>query len=258
MKVVKLGGSVITNKRAIGAKPVFRAGTAARLLREIRSSGQKVVVVTGAGSFGHVLARRYGLADGFREERQWSGFVEVARDVRRLNLMVLDAALRVGIRAISVPPSICAVQMDGRIHFLDTGVFRRYLERGITPITFGDVCLDLSSRRFSICSGDALAQHLSREFGADRAVFVSDVDGVFVGGAGELAKEFKREDLERITLRRGGGRGDATGGMREKARIALEMAGAGTETVIVNGMKRGRLLEALSGGYPPGTWFRRS
>ncbi len=258
VRVVKLGGSVITNKRAVDAPPLFRAGTAGRLLREIKASGQRVIVVTGAGSFGHVLARRYGLADGFSGDSQWSGFVEVARDVRRLNLLVLDAALRAGVRAISIPPSVCALQMDGRIHALDTDVFRRYLEVGITPITFGDVCLDMSTRRFSICSGDALLQFLSRELRADRAIFVSDVDGIMAGVRGGLVRDFKREDLERITPLRKGDPGDATGGIREKARVALEVAEAGTEVAIVNGMRRGRLLEALRGGYPVGTWFRRS
>ncbi|MEM2870659.1 MAG: isopentenyl phosphate kinase [Thermoplasmata archaeon] len=283
MDVVKLGGSVLTNKREAGAGPVFRTAVARRLLREVKASGRRVVLVTGAGSFGHVLAEKYGLAGGFREDSQWNGFVEVARDVRRLNLMVLDEALKAGIRAISVPPSVCALQKAGELHYLDVGVFRRYLEQGLTPVTFGDVCLDLSEMRFSICSGDALTRYLSKELGAVRAIFVSDVDGIMVG-EGRLAEEFGEEDIGRIApavpgrlsaangrrsgkggraqerpfVQRPAGKGvaDVTGGIREKARLALEMARAGTEVVILNGLKRGRLLEALKGGRPLGTWFR--
>ena len=260
MKLVKLGGSVITNKkeagRGKGVKPIFRAGPTRRLLEEIKASGEKVILVTGAGSFGHLKARRYGLKDGFREDAQWDGFVEVSRDVRRLNLMVLDVGLKLGMRLISIPPSVSMLQTDGRIHYLDEGAFRRYLAMGVTPLTFGDVALD-TVRRFSICGGDAIMERLCLLFSADRAVFVSDVDGIRVGQDGGLAGEFTKNDLARITPARGAKGEDVTGGIREKARLALAMAAAGTETVVLNGRKRGRLLEALSGGEPAGTWFRR-
>lgn len=258
---MKLGGSIITNKRAAGsrkgAKARFRPGAARRLLKEIRDSGQEVVLVTGAGSFGHVLADRHGLKLGYKEDRQWDGYVEVSRDVRRLNLLVLDEAVRLGMRVISIPPSVSVLQCDGKIHYLDEGVFRRYLAQGITPLTFGDVALDMGARRFSICSGDALMLRLSRLFDADRAVFVSDIDGIKVGPRGTLASEFAREDLGRITPMKGAGGRDVTGGIAAKAKLAIEMAASGTEVVILNGGKRGRLLEALRGRRPKGTWFRR-
>ena len=256
MKLVKLGGSVITNKRSGGPRAVFRAGAARRLLSEIVASGERVMLVTGAGSFGHVKARRFGLGGGFKEDRQWAGFAEVARDVRRLNLMVLDLAVRLGMRPISVPPSVSVLMDNGRIHYIDEGVFRRYVQKGLTPVTFGDVALD-TSRGFSICGGDLLMERLAALFGAERAVFVSDVDGIRVGAKGELAPEFGPNDLGRITRLRDARGADVTGGIEEKARLALRMAAGGTETVILNGRKAGRLLEALKGGRPKGTWFRR-
>jgi len=256
MKLVKLGGSVITNKRSGGPKAVFRATAARRLLSETAASREHVILVTGAGSFGHVKARRYDLGEGFREDRQWAGFAEVARDVRRLNLMVLDLAVKLGMRPISIPPSVSVLMDDGRIHYLDEGVFRRYAQNGLTPVTFGDVALD-TRRGFSICGGDLLMERLAAVFGAERAIFVSDVDGIRVGEKGELASEFGPSDMGRITRKRDALGADVTGGIEEKARLALRMAAGGTETVILNGRKKGRLLEALRGGRPVGTWFRR-
>ncbi len=261
MMVVKLGGSVLTNKRAAGTRkgtrPRFMAGPARRLLKEIRDSRQEVVLVTGAGSFGHVLADRYGLKLGYKEDRQWDGYVTVSRDVRRLNLLLLDEAVRLGMRVISIPPSVSVLQCDGKIHYLDEGVFRRYLAAGITPLSFGDVALDMGERRFSICGGDDLVVRLSQLFGAERAVFVSDVDGIRVGERGALAPKFTRQDLERLTPIKGVKDRDVTGGIAAKARLALELAASGTEVVILNGRKRGRLLDALRGGRPRGTWFWR-
>lgn len=264
MKVVKLGGSVITNKRAAGSrrggKARFLAGAARRLLKEIRSSGQEVILVTGAGSFGHVLADRHHLKEGYREDGQWDAYCQVSRDVRRLNVLVLDEALRLGMRPVSIPPSVSVLQAEGKIHYLDEGVFRRYLAQGLMPVTFGDVALDMGARRFSICGGDGLALHLAQLFRAERAVFVSDIDGIKVGERGALAREFTAADLGRITPPRGA-RGkpvaDVTGGIAAKARLALELSASGTETVVLNGRKAGRLLSALKGGEPVGTWFRR-
>jgi isopentenyl phosphate kinase len=264
MKVVKLGGSVITNKKAAGSrkgvKARFLPGVARRLLKEIRDSKQQIILITGAGSFGHVLADRHGLKEGYREDRQWDGYCRVSRDVRRLNLMVLDEALRLMMRPVSIPPSVSVLQAEGKIHYLDEGVFRRYLAQGLMPVTFGDVALDMGARRFSICGGDALALHLAQLFRAERAIFVSDIDGIKVGERPALAREFTAAELGRITPPRGAaGKGvaDVTGGIAAKARLALELAASGTETVVLNGRKGGRLLSALKGGEPVGTWFRR-
>jgi len=260
MKLVKLGGSVITNKKEAKADrraPArFQAGVASRLLREIRDSNERAIIVTGAGSFGHVKAKMHGLKEGYCQDSQWDGFVEVSRDVRRLNLMVLDAGLGLGMRLVGVPPSVSVLLADGRIHYIDEGVFRRYISAGLTPVTFGDVALD-TSRKFSICGGDILMQRLAQAFSADRAIFVSDVDGIRVGGEGKIAQEFALPDLARIAPARGPRGDDVTGGIEEKARLALAMAAAGTEVAVINGRKKGRLLEALKGGEPEGTWFRR-
>lgn len=58
MIIVKLGGSVITDKAEYRR---FRADTVARLASEIASSGERVIVVHGAGSFGHILAKENAL-----------------------------------------------------------------------------------------------------------------------------------------------------------------------------------------------------
>ena len=64
MRLVKLGGSVITDK----ARPlVFRAQVTRRLARELAPSvSEGLIVVHGAGSFGHVRAAEYDLANGLK------------------------------------------------------------------------------------------------------------------------------------------------------------------------------------------------
>jgi len=266
MQIVKLGGSIITNKKAVLSgrtkKAVFRRSVARQLLKEIQDSGQRVILVTGAGSWGHYKADKYGLKEGFKEDSQWDGFVEVARDVRELNLLMLDEALKLGMRVVSIPPSVIALQVNSRIHFLEEGVFKRFIDKGITPLTFGDVSLDME-QGFSICGGDAIMQRLSRVFRIERAIFVSDVDGIFLKPDKHLAEEFTPNDIDRIypmKMRGGKGKsddGDVTGGIMKKAQLALAMAKDSTEVAILNGKVKGRLLDALKGGRPKGTWFKR-
>ena len=53
MILIKLGGSVITDKKEYRK---FNRDIVARLCSEIKDSGEDVIVVHGAGSFGHVIA----------------------------------------------------------------------------------------------------------------------------------------------------------------------------------------------------------
>src|SRR5688572_11586168 len=59
--LAKIGGSLLTNKKAAFA-PRYRATLARRLLREAAdASPAGGVLVLGAGSFGHPIAKRLGL-----------------------------------------------------------------------------------------------------------------------------------------------------------------------------------------------------
>ncbi len=55
MMLIKLGGSVITDKSQYRR---FDKDAVSRLCREIAESGKQAVVVHGAGSFGHIVAKR--------------------------------------------------------------------------------------------------------------------------------------------------------------------------------------------------------
>ncbi len=88
MMLVKLGGSVITDKSMY---MTFREDTMVRLAREIKNANEPVVLVHGAGSFGHVVASEHQLQHGFKEKSQIAGLAQVLADVRELDLKVLRA-----------------------------------------------------------------------------------------------------------------------------------------------------------------------
>ena len=245
MQLVKLGGSVLTDK---GKVTTLRPGSLRRLAAEIAKAGEDVIVVHGAGSFGHIKARKHRLNIGYLDDAQLPAVSEVQRDVRALNLAVLDALRRAGLRPVSLPPSAIARLEDGALKALDTEVFARYRDLGFTPVTFGDVVLD-ARRWFSICSGDLLMLALAEAFRPEAAIFVADVDGVYTADPKRVRTAKFLRQLSPATLAEVDTGGlavdDVTGGLRGKIERMLAVARHVDRCLLVNGLKKGRLLAAL-------------
>jgi isopentenyl phosphate kinase len=255
--VVKLGGSVITRKRESERS---RPKVIERLGRELADppiSG--LIVLHGAGSFGHPGARRFGLAKppkpGDRPEIRLRGGAIVAREVRRLHGEILRALIEGGAPAYSLPANTLARNRAGKLATFDPEPFRRALASGWVPVSFGDVVAD-EEWGVSILSADTVALELGRQLAPRRVVFVSDVSGVLQVSAGN-----RREPIPRLTpefvegLEARPGAPDVTGGIRAKATVMLELARAGTPAGLVTGLRSGAAGEALrSPAYPHGTW----
>jgi isopentenyl phosphate kinase len=252
MMLVKLGGSVITDK--MGYR-VMREEALFRLAGEIAGCGSEVIVVHGAGSFGHIIAAEHGLQNGFVERSQLMRAAQVMEDVRTLNLAVTSALNRCGLPAVSLPPSAMADLSDGRLERLDLSVFVRYLDLGIVPVTFGDVALDLR-RGFGICSGDQLMEALAREFAPERIIFCTDVNGVYTSDPNEDLHARMLDHVDSTTLDslpRTQRCADVTGSMFAKIETMLRITSYGRGSIVINGLVPGRLAAALRGEEVIGT-----
>ena len=246
MILVKLGGSVITDK---GSYRTFREEAMTRLAGEMSRAHQDIVLVHGAGSFGHVLAKKHRLQEGFHSPAQISGMAKVMLDVRDLNLQVMKALDLAGLPAASIPPSACVTLENGELARIDLETFSNYLELGIMPVTFGDVALD-SERRFGICSGDQLMLVLAKRLRPERIIFCADVDGVFTADPNQDPQARLIENVERKTLGslpRTARHDDVTGSIYGKIERMLAMAAYSRTTMVINGTAPGRLEGALSG-----------
>ena len=89
IKIVKLGGSVITDKTS--DEPVLREGELKRLAHEVVSAGGETIVLHGAGSFGHPGAKKYNLREGLEAPGAVHGAAEVHALVAKLSAMVVAA-----------------------------------------------------------------------------------------------------------------------------------------------------------------------
>lgn len=246
MILIKLGGSVITDKSQYRS---FNQEQTSRLCKEIAASGKGVMIVHGAGSFGHVIAKQYSLKDGLQDFRQVPAVAQVQYDVRDLSQKVVVELMKVGIPAVSVPPGSCFVMDNGRLIADNDEAVKRLAHLGVMPILFGDVVAD-RSKGFGICSGDQAMEVLARIFKPEKVVFVSDVDGIFTADPkknpdAKLIEKADRRTLDHLDSELSVA--DVTGGIRGKIEEMLNMCGDSGECILVNGTVPGRLLSLLKG-----------
>jgi isopentenyl phosphate kinase len=254
--VVKLGGSVITRKRETSTlRPKVLTRLAFELGRGWEKAGRPpLVIIHGAGSFGHPWARKWSLNRAPPGERgpRGRGAAITSYQVRTLHVAVLKALLAAGIPAQSLPPSPISHNREGKIADLLVDPFREAIAQGNVPVTFGDVVPDLSWG-YSILSGDTIALKLASELPAKRVVFVSDVDGVL--DPENMVRVIPKLTEDAVKKLRAGNRApDVTGGIVGKVGKMLEMGRVGVRAGLINGLRVGRLERAAGGEDVLGSW----
>jgi isopentenyl phosphate kinase len=257
MLLVKLGGSVLTDKARLCTP---RPTAIRRLALELAGVRQPLLVVHGAGSYGHILARRHKLNEGGTSASKRSAAARVQRDVKELDGLVVDALLGTGLAPVPIPPSTVLSLDNGRVATVDLTPFLEFSSMGFTPVTFGDVVRDQGCG-FSVCSGDLMMLELARAFRPDRAVFAADVDGLFTsdpkrGREAHLLETVHPKDLDRIEFS-SASRTDVTGSIEGKVRRMFEIADHVGECLIVNGNVKNRVRDALRGRRVVGTRVAR-
>jgi len=247
MFVVKLGGSVITNK---AKKYFFKQETIDRLAKEIKKANKKLILIHGAGSFGHILAEEYKLNEGYNSDIQIQGFSLTHSKVQELNSLVLNSLHNNGIFAVSIPPHAILKLDDHKPSDIDYKIFDEYLDRGFIPLTFGDIVLD-KKISFSICSGDLLAEILANFFKPEKVIFVIDEDGLYtsnpkIDNNAEFIESAELKDLETLSTDLNKYT-DVTEGMKGKVNTIKNIAKLGIDVVVLNGNKHNRLHDVLVG-----------
>jgi len=226
---------VITDK----SKPFsYRPDVVSALSEEIASSDQKVVVVHGGGSYGHVVAKQHGITTDAAEAPA-VGVAQTRGAMYELDRLVCKTMMEFKLNPYPFSP-FDAVARAGKAPV--AAWLKGLLKEGLTPVTFGDV--SLSSSGFRVISGDIIVQDLAKILAPERCVFALDVDGVYEGNTRVIIPELTPSRIRRMSVPSGD---DATGGMKLKLEAAARIAAAGTKVCFVSGYRRNEFSKALKG-----------
>lgn len=251
LTILKIGGSVITDRK--GDRPRLRGRRLARVAREIAGAlgpgAFRLILVHGAGSFGHPIVQRTGIDRGVRNGTQRIALGETQRLQCELNTHVVRHLLQSGVPAFPWQASATAVMQAGALASMDTRALEGLLAAGIVPVLNGVPAYD-REQGCSILSGDQIAGFLYRRLGGERILHGTDVKGIYTA---DPARDPKAGFCARVDLSRAGAlpKGvtgssvtDVTGGMRKKLE---EMRAAGARGQVFDATVPGNVQQALQG-----------
>jgi isopentenyl phosphate kinase len=255
---LKLGGSLITDK--LSARTAC-AETIRRLADEIQQArialpDMQLILGHGSGSFGHIPADEFHTRDGVHSPEDWLGFVEVWRQARDLNQIMLESLTAAGIPVMSFPPSAILQSNGGKTESIQTQPLLSALEVGIVPLVAGDVIFDRELGG-TIFSTEDVFLALAPSIPPDRVLVCGIEAGVWQDYPANtrLLPKITPALFQSLKHSLGGSSGvDVTGGMRTKVDQLLNLVSRfpQTQAVIFSGTTPGTVYAVLM-GQPRGT-----
>jgi len=250
---VKLGGGLITDKNKPYTSKTEVIEKLAREIKEaIKEKGFNLIIGNGAGSFGHISAKKYNTSQGFINKESKYGLCRVHNDVVELNGIVTNALLKTGEKAFSLSPSSFSLANNFRITDSYLKIIKKLLEYNIIPVLHGDTIVDFK-KGCCILSTEDLFVYLAKKLKPKKIILVSKVNGVYTD---DPIKNEKAEFIPRINKKnwqeirkylKGSDGTDVTGGMAQKVEKSIELAKTGCKVLIINGNKPNYLKRALLG-----------
>jgi len=172
MLLIKLGGSIITNKK----KPLTpRRQTIEKIAASLRKIDESMVIVHGGGSFGHYWSVKY---DMHTKPAKYNihGVSVVKNSMIELDKIILDSFLKNRLNPYSFPPTDF-VNGNNAIP-KKIREMQKIAKSGFVPITFGDALWYGKNKSF-ILSGDKIMTMLAKILRPRLSIFVLDVDGLY-------------------------------------------------------------------------------
>lgn len=214
--VLKLGGSVITRK---DTPETIDESALERAAETLGRTDDRLVVVHGAGSFGHHHAAKYGVSttEGTHDD---AAVRAIHGSMKRLNAGVIEAFSDFGLTAVPIHPfSAASRAVDGTLRIENHGV-ETMLGEGFVPVLHGDVVVH-EREGATILSGDELVVWLAEALSADRVGLCSSVPGVY-DTDGNVIERIESFDAVAEAVGESDVT-DVTGGMAGKVRALLSL-----------------------------------
>jgi len=225
--LLKFGGSLITEKSS--NVPKINIRNLEKIGKILNNDHYDIIIVHGAGSFGHPIAQKFNLINGLNKSpEQKKSITEIRRQMKNLNQILCTIIEENGIKTKSIIPSE-SMKTRGAKHIsqFPKEIFDNTIKEGIIPITFGDATDD-ELQGINILSGDVIMMELARIYKPTFSAFIMDQPGVMDGDPNSenskliplIDSNMVKELKEKIT----NGTTDVTGGLFGKLECALEIS----------------------------------
>lgn len=250
--LLKLGGSVITEKNV--SEPMIKYENLNRICQEIaesyRSYSFNLIIVHGAGSYGHPIVKETGIHEGITRPEQILSFAKTQVLQNILNSEVCKTLQEFDLPAIPFQPSASATMKNKRLISIDYDLIEKFLSISLIPVLFGVPAFD-EAQKCSILSGDQIIVALAKKFHPQKIIFASNVDGIF-GEDQSLIPKISHANLEMVKKSfYQVNYDDVTGSMAGKIFELMDITGI--TAYIINGNKPDILKKALMGKQVKGT-----
>ena len=245
MILIKLGGSIITNKE----KPLSpRKKIIANLSKSLKRISEPIIIVHGGGSYGHYWSVKY---DMHTKEKKYDprGVAIVKNSMIELNKIILDSLLENKLNPYCLPPTDF---MSGNKPIIKKiKEIEKIAKAGLIPVTYGDALWYGQNKTF-ILSGDKIMTHLAKILKPRLCIFALNEDGVYSDlKSKKLIYELQGE-LPSILENKM----DVTGGMTRKIEEATKISKMGMNVFFVNGNRPERIVKAIKNRKFEGTLIR--
>lgn len=245
MILVKLGGSIITNKE----KPLTpRKNSIDKIVRALKKLGEPIIIVHGGGSYGHYWSVKYNM---HTKPANYSihGVSIVKNSMVELNKIILDSFLKNKLNPYCLPPTDFI--FGNKPIAKKVKEIEKIAKTNLIPITFGDA-LWFGKKKSYILSGDRIMSILANILKPRLCIFVLNVDGLYSDPKTKrLVRELKGEKPLILKSSK-----DVTGGMKRKVDEATKISKKGMNVFFVNGNKPERIVDAVKRKRFHGTLFK--
>lgn len=245
MILIKLGGSIITNKE----KPLSpRRKSIDRIIHSLKNIDENIIVVHGGGSFGHYWSVKY---DMHTKPKKYDlrGVSIIKNSMVELNGIILNSFLKNNLNPYCLPPTDFVMENKPSIKKIKQ--MAEIASAGLIPVTYGDA-LWYGEKKSYILSGDSIMTMIAKVLRPRLTIFVLNVDGLYSDlKSKKLISNFKDDKLliKKSSM-------DVTGGMSRKVTEALKISKMGLKVFFVNGNKPARIVNAIKRKKFEGTLFR--
>jgi isopentenyl phosphate kinase len=260
--ILKIGGSILTKKdQPFTANMENLQRLALEIAEAYKPKKMKLVLIHGAGSFGHYIAEKTGIHKGMKTHEDAVAFGVTQKWQNYWNSIVVTELNKHGLPAMPVQASAFSVLRDNKLVWMPMRTIKELLKLGMIPVLYGVPAVDIA-QGCCILSGDQILSWIADKLKPEKIIHATDVDGIFTDDPRKNpgAQLIKKVDLDKWDELKshlsGSSSVDVTGGMFGKIHQLTGLSKTGLRCEIINANKEGFVSRALSGEEGLGTSIR--